>query len=229
VDDEHEARQDRDSEEAAVDRRVPEGGIDPVERRVSVADAHLRVPEDVAGLVLVDAEQREGNGHCTQLHPERCEPVAAPGQPRERHREQREGQVEGEQLDRALAQILAPGEAEPAPEDECCQRERHRAELSIPDGSRITPELPRERERRGGHDAVHRHQQVRIGRADLDRNPRRYARERGEREQPGPALEQCGAACRQDEAGQRDPRENRTVAMRRQVVGEHHAAGSPSR
>jgi len=54
-----EAREDRDDQEAPVDRRVPEDRVDAVEGRVGVGHKQLRVPEDVARLILVDADRRE--------------------------------------------------------------------------------------------------------------------------------------------------------------------------
>src|SRR4029453_5819382 len=57
VDHEDEAGEDRDYEEAAVDGRVPEDGVDAVEGRVRVVDADLGVPKDVACLVLGHADR----------------------------------------------------------------------------------------------------------------------------------------------------------------------------
>ena len=60
------AGEDRDDEEPSVDRRVVEHRVDAVEpaaRRVGVVDPHLRVPEDVARLVLDDADHREDERH----------------------------------------------------------------------------------------------------------------------------------------------------------------------
>ena len=65
-----EARDDRDHEEAPVDRRVVEDRVDAVEpptRRVRVVDLHLRVPEDVARLVLDDPDHREHERHHCEL------------------------------------------------------------------------------------------------------------------------------------------------------------------
>src|SRR5439155_16367160 len=53
VHDQHEARQDRDNEEASVDRGIPEDRVDAVEVCIRITDQYLRIPEDVAGLVLV--------------------------------------------------------------------------------------------------------------------------------------------------------------------------------
>ena len=57
--DQDDRRRHRHHEEAPVHRRIPEDGVDAEERRVRIREDHLRVLEDVAGLVLVDADDRE--------------------------------------------------------------------------------------------------------------------------------------------------------------------------
>jgi len=181
----HEQREDRDHEEAPVDRRVPEDRVDAEERRVGVRDEQLRVPEHVARLVLVDPDRREDSRHRRQLDEQAKCDQARPRQARERNREQAEREVEEQQLDRALTNVLRPEHRDPAPADERRERPGDRAELlSAPVAA---PELPREQERRGRDDEVHRHEQVGLGRADVDVDPGGDARERREREQVRPA------------------------------------------
>src|SRR6266513_270564 len=62
ADDQHCGRNQRDHEEASVDRRVEEDGVDPEERLVDVALVQLRVLEDGLGLVLVEADHRKDEG-----------------------------------------------------------------------------------------------------------------------------------------------------------------------
>src|SRR5262249_55397184 len=78
LDNEHETGEDRNDEKAAVDGRVPEDRVDAVERRIRVVDADLWVPEDVPGLVLVDADRGEYDGHPGQERPHVAEPCALP-------------------------------------------------------------------------------------------------------------------------------------------------------
>ena len=99
----HEQGEDRDHQEAPVDGRVPEDRVDPIEGREGVRDEQLRVPEDVARLVLVDPDRREDERHRGQLDEEADCDQAAPGEPGEHDRQQPERQVEEEQVDRALA------------------------------------------------------------------------------------------------------------------------------
>ena len=77
----------------------------------------------------------------------------------------------------------------------------HASGPSSRDARLLAEELPGERERRHGDDAVERQQQVRLGRADVHRDARRHARERRQREQPGQA--------------QHDPRADRPRRPRR--------------
>src|SRR5262249_42117989 len=151
---EHETGEDRNDEKAAVDGRVPEDRVDAVERRIRVVDADLRVPEDVPGLVLVDADRGEYDGHPGQERPHVAEPCGLPRKTRQTEGKQAEGQVEREELDRSLAQILAPRETQAAPEHKGRERPGERAELLrafVP-----AEQLPPERERRRGDDPVHR-------------------------------------------------------------------------
>ena len=68
------------------------------------------------------------------------------------------------------------------PADEERERPGERPELAR--ARLLAEELPGERQRGHRDDAVQRQQEVRLGRADVHRDPRRHARERGEREQP---------------------------------------------
>ena len=67
MNEQHDAREDRDDEEPPVHRRVPEHGVDAEERRVGVRVDHLRVLEDVTRLVLVEADDREHEPHHDDL------------------------------------------------------------------------------------------------------------------------------------------------------------------
>ena len=220
-----EQREDRDDQEAPVDGRVPEDRVDPVEGRVGVRDEQLLVPEQVARLVLVDPDRREEGGHRRHLdeQPERDQP--APPQASERDREEAEREVEEEQLDRALADVLRPDHREAAPADERRQRPRDRAELA---SARVAlPELPGQQERRRRDDAVHRHEQVRLGRADVDVDARGHAGKHGERQHEGPAAEQEGAADHERDPDDGRAGEQRPVPVRRQVDGEHDRPERP--
>ena len=98
------------------------------------------------------------------------------GEPRQREREQAERQHEEEQLDRSLLHVLRPEQAQAVPADERRDRPGERPELA---GARLLAvELPGERERGDDDDAVDRQQEVRLGRADVDRDARRNAGER---------------------------------------------------
>ena len=221
----HQDRQHRDHQEAPVDRRVPEQRVDPVERRVDVPDEHLRVPEDVAVDPLLDPDRGEDDRHQGQLGVQGEHPAAAPVETGERNGEQAEGEVEGEELDRALANVLAPGEREAAPRDEGGERQRDRAELARP---RVAAqELPGQRERRGGDHRVERHEQVRLGRPDGHRDPRGDAGERRQGQQPRPAAKQGGPGGGEDEPGDGGPGEQGRVPLRRDVDGEGRCAERP--
>jgi len=224
------ARQDGHDQEAPVDRRVPEDGVDAEEGRVGVADEQLRVPEDVAVDPLLDPDHREDDRHQGQLGVERDHPAAAPVEASERHGQQAEGEVEGEQLDRALAHVLAPREREAAPRNEGGEGQRDRAELSRAGVS--AQQLPGERERGGGDHGVERNEQVRLGRADGHRDPRRDAGERGQGEQPRPAEKEGGSGDRECEPGDGAAGQQGGVPLRRDVDGEdgcaEHPGGEPS-
>ena len=140
----HERDEDRDDEEAPVDRGVPEERVDAVERRVDVPDDHLRVPEDVARQPLVDADPGEHDRHRDQLEGERLQPASLPRQAREHQREQPERQVERRERHRSLTRAVAPEQRDSRPRDERCERPRERAELSR--AAVAAEELPRERE-----------------------------------------------------------------------------------
>src|SRR5206468_3314534 len=74
-------------------------------------------------------------------------PEAAPIEACEHDGEQAEREVEREQLDRALVEVLRPGERQARPAHEGCERQRDGAELSRP---RIaTDQLPGKDERSG--------------------------------------------------------------------------------
>jgi len=190
--DDDQAGKDRDDQEAPVDRRVPEDRVDAVERRVGVADLDLRVPEDVVRLVLVEPDGSEHERQRGQLHEQGERPKPVPREPRQRDGKQAEREVEEEQVDGALAQVAGPENREPDPGGE--RGERPRGDAELPHARVTAPQLPGEQERGRGHDAVHRHEQVRLGRADGDVDPCGDARERHERQEPRPALED-GRAC----------------------------------
>jgi len=149
------ARQDGHDQEAPVDRRVPEDGVDAEEGRVGVADEQLRVPEDVTVDPLLDPDHGEDDRHERQLGVESDHPAAAPVEAGKRHGQKAEREVEGEELDRALAHVLAPREREAAPGDEGGERQGDRSELSR--AGVAANELPGQRERGGGDHGVERH------------------------------------------------------------------------
>jgi hypothetical protein len=212
------ARQDGHDQETPVDGRVPEDGVDAEEGRVGVADEQLRVPEDVAIDPLLDPDDGEDDCHQRQLGVKRDHPAAAPVEAPERDGQQAEGEIEGEELDRALADVLAPREREAAPGDERGEGQRNGAELSA---TRVASEqLPGQRERGGGDHGVERHEQVRLGRADGHRDPRGDAGERGQGQQPRPAKEQRGSGGSEEEPGDGAAGQQARVPLRRQVDGE---------
>jgi len=221
----HQQREDRDDEEAAVDGRVPEDGVDAEERRVRVRDEQLRVPEHVARLVLVDPDRREDDGHRRQLDEQTERDQSRPHEPGEHDREQAERQVEEEELDRSLPHVLRPEHRDPAPADE--RRERPGDDSQLLHALVALPELPRKEERRGRDDEVHRHEQVGLGRADVDVDPGGDARERCERKQVRPASDQVGAGYRQQDAEDRGGSQQRPVPVRGEVAGEHEAPDGP--
>jgi len=126
------AGEDRDHQKASVDGRVPEDRVDAVEGRVRVRDEQLRVPEDVAVLVLVDPDHGEDGRHRGQFRQQAERDEAAPAETGERDREQAEREEEEEQLDRSLTDVTAPEEREAGPADEGRERPGDRAELSRP-------------------------------------------------------------------------------------------------
>ena len=79
-------------------------------------------------------------------------------------------------------------EAEPAPGDE--QRERPGERPELPRAVVAADQLPAEQHRRAGDHGVERDEQVRVGRADVHRDPRRRAGERRDGDQPRPAAEE---------------------------------------
>ena len=226
-----EARENPDHEEPAVDRRVVEDGVDPVEpaaRSVGVVDAHLRVPEDVARLVLGDSDHREDQRHHRQLDVQRQDPRPRPDEPREHDRQQAEREHEEEQLDRALPRVLRPEQRHPVPGDERSDRPRERAELAR--AIRIVPvELPGERERRNHDDAVERQEQVRLRRPDVHRNAGGHAGEGRDRQEPRDAQRRPGADRRGEREQHGGGREQAVMSVRREVDGQPRAAERPRR
>jgi len=211
----NQAREDRHDEEAPVDRRVPEHRVDAVERGVGVPDLDLGVPEDLAGLVLVDPDRREDEGQCGHLDEQAERPEPPPLEPRQCDREQAEREVEEEQVDRPLAQVAGPEDREAEPGDERRERPGDDAELLPP---RVpAPELPGQQERGGRDDAVEGNEQVRFGRPDGDVDPRRNAGQRHERQQPRPAPEERRSARRERKAQNRGREQQRPVALGREV------------
>ena len=208
VEDDDDAREDRDDEEAPVHRRVVEDRVDAEERRVRVRDAHAGVPEDVAREPLVQADHREDERHREQLAEEQQHVVPRPRRARERDREQAERQHEEEQLDRALA-------AGPASRGATARARRRAAPSGQASGpsSRTRPVVPvqppRERERGRDDDEVERHEQVRLRRPDRHGDPRRSAREHEHGQQPRPAERAAPRAAR------RRPRRRRPPPRRR--------------
>ena len=99
----------------------------------------------------------------------------------------------------------------------------------LPEALVAAHEVEREHNRRGADDDVEREEQVRVGAADRDGNPRRHACERGERERPGPAAEDPGPDGDRDGAGHDPGRERAVVARRNQVEHEQKAADRPQR
>ena len=171
----------RDHEEPPVHRRVPEDGVDAEERRVRVRVDHLRVLEDVARLVLVEADDREPSAITVTSRVERAQAERAPRQPRDRDREQRERHVEREQLDRALAaRPCSRGAKRRSTRGR--RRAARRARRSSRDASSPASEIPGEQDRRAEDDDVERHEQLRARAADVhaDARPaRRRARASG--------------------------------------------------
>ena len=219
---EHEQRQHRDDQEPAVDRRVPEDGVDAIERRVRVPDDDLRVPEHVPRGPLPDADRRERQRHQSELGDEAFQEAARPGQPREQDGEQAERQVEEQELDRALVEVVRPREGQAAPADEESQRQRERAELAAPGVP--ADQLVGEDERRGRDDAVERDQQGRLRRAERDRDPRGNAGERGQRQEPRPAVEEERSDDDRDHSRGGGGGQKLRVAARREVDRQERAA-----
>jgi len=217
--------EDRHDQETPVDGRVPEDRVHSVERREGVRDKQLRVPEDVACLVLVDPDRREDERHRCQLDEQADCDQPAPREPRQHDRQQPEREVEEEQVDRALAQLLRPEDREPRPGDERRERPGNQAELSRPGVA--LQQLPGEQQRRGRDDRVHRHEQVRLGRAHVDVDPRRDAGEHGEREHVGPAADHVGAGRGEAQADDRQPAEQWPVPVRSEVDGEQDRPERP--
>src|SRR5437764_61718 len=77
--DEHRGRDQRDDEEAPVDRRVVEDRVDAEESLEDVALVQLRVLEDGLGLVLVEAHDGEDERHRHELAVEDPDSRPLPG------------------------------------------------------------------------------------------------------------------------------------------------------
>ena len=178
-----EAREDPDHEEAPVDRRVVEHRVDAVEpavRRVGIVHAHLRVPEDVARLVLHDPDHREHERHQRELDVERDDPRRATRQGgRARSSRSANGSTKKSSSIAPCRGSCDQRSASALPADE--ERERPAEETELARAHVVAEELPRERERSDGDDPVQRKQQVRLRRADVHGDARRHARERRRR------------------------------------------------
>ena len=116
------------------------------------------------------------------------EPAAVPGESRHRHRQQPEREPEEEQRDGALVQVLRPEEGEAAPADQQAERPGERAEL--PRAAVASEQLPAEQSSHARDHRVERDEQVRVGRANVHGDPGRDAGERGDGDEPGPAVEE---------------------------------------
>jgi hypothetical protein len=227
--DEHETRDDRDDEEAPVDRRVVEDRVDAEERRVRVPDDHLRVPEDVARRVLVDADRGERERHRDQLQREEGHPAAIPREACEQDREQTERKVERDDGDRALTEVVRPEQREPRPADERGQRPGDPSELAraaVP-----AQELDHEHERGRRDHQVQRQQEVRLRVADVHRDPGRDAGERGDCHQPRPAAKDERERNRGNDArdgcGDEDALVARGCEVQREPCGAHGPSHEP--
>ena len=92
----------------------------------------------------------------------------------------------------------------------------------------VAEQLPRERDRGHGDDAVERKQQIRLRRADVHRDAGGRARERREREQPRDAHARVQPpADRRDQAEHRRSRKQAVMPVRREVDDETGAADRP--
>ena len=221
----YEAGEDGDHQETPVDRGVPEDRVHAVERRERVRDVQLRVPEDVAVLVLVDPDCCEEECHRRHLREQPEHPEPRPRQPRENDREQPEREEEEEQLDRALADVLRPEDREPAPADEGGERPCDQPELLC---TRVAvEELPGEEQRGGRDDAVHRHEQVRRGRADRDVDSHGHAEQDCERKHERPAAQEHRADRGEGEPDHGCGRQQWPVPVRQQVDGEQNRSERP--
>ena len=220
-----EAGENRNDQEAAVDRGIPEDRVDAVEGRVGIADLDLRVPEDIARLVLVDPDRSEDERHRRDLDEQAKCPEPAPREPREHECQQPERQVEEEQVDRALPEVVRPEHRQAAPGDEEGERPGDRAELA---GAGVTLEqLPGDQQRGRRDHRVERNEQVGLGRADGDVDPGGDAREHDERQHERPAPEPGGARGCEQHAHDRGPGEQGPVAVRREVDRQEDDADGP--
>ena len=148
-----------------------------------------------------------------------------PGEPRQHDGEQPEGQVEEEQVDGALTHVVRPEDREADPGGE--RRERPRDDRELSQARVSPPELPGQEERSRGDHAVERHEEVGLGRADRDVDARRDARERDQRQEPGPAAEHPRAPDRECDPEDGGTGQQRPVAVRREVRSEQDDAQSP--
>src|SRR5439155_15611597 len=99
------------------------------------------------------------------LHVERAQPQGAPRQPGGRDREQRERHVESEQLDRPLADVLAPEDRHAGPGEVGGERPSKGAELAY--ASVAGDEIPGEQNRRTEDEDVERKQELRARVTDM--------------------------------------------------------------
>ena len=89
-------------------------------------------------------------------------------------------------------------------------------------------QLPAEQHRGTGDHGVERDEQVRVGRADVHRDPRRDAGQRRDGDQPGPAAEERGDRDRADRADDDGRRVDLRVPAGGEVGGEKRAAEEPA-
>ena len=155
------------------------------------------------------------------------QPAPVPGEAGDRHGEQAEREPEEQQRDCALVQILRPQQAEPGPGDEQRERPGERPELLRPVVA--ADQLPAEQHRGTGDHGVERDEQVRVGRADVHRDPRRDAGQRRDGDQPRPAAEERGDRDRADRADDDGRRVDLRVPAGGEVGGEKRAAERASR
>ena len=152
----------------------------------------------VASWKIATAVNSVARATCTQSAVLRSR--VAGREPSQAGEQKAERQVEEQHLDRSLVPVDRPQHRDRREQDQGRRRPAHPAQ---PDRIGCTAKHPPARHHGcGGDHAVHRHQQVRLLPAGMERNACGRGGDGGDQQQPRPAVEQPGGNCQADQADQ---------------------------